>query len=186
MIRCARPVSATMNMTRRPSLHATRSSVGSVASLPDLDARPVPLRVVGVRKGRLLALSRLCATKAVRDESRAVSTVRQTAAERQSADSPERAEMRQSCRISAAVRHWRRAAAFLCASSGLLHAARVLRCGPACSVLRRRRHPTSRCGNPHTQSLIEGALVGARTFLAELHAAQRSTLRPASAESPLD
>jgi hypothetical protein len=29
-------------------------------------------------------------------------------------------------------------------------------------------------------------VVGARTFLAELHAARRSTLRPASAESPLD
>jgi NTE family protein len=38
----------------------------------------------------------------------------------------------------------------------------------------------------HAQSLIEDALVGARTFLAELHAVERSTLRPASAASPLD
>jgi len=38
----------------------------------------------------------------------------------------------------------------------------------------------------HTQSLIEGALVGTRTFLAERHAAESSALRPASAASPLD
>ena len=105
---------------------------------------------------------------------------------RHSAGSPERVERRQRCRISAAVRRWRRAAAFFCASSGLLHAARVLRCGPACSVLRRRRHPTSRCGNSHAQSLIEGARVGARTFLAELDPVESFTLRSPSGASPLD
>ena len=36
------------------------------------------------------------------------------------------------------------------------------------------------------QSLIEGALIAARTFLAELDPAESLTLRPASAESPLD
>ena len=46
---------------------------------------------------------------------------------------PERAEMRQSSRISAAVRRWRRSAASFYASSGPLHSARVLRCGRACS-----------------------------------------------------
>jgi hypothetical protein len=38
----------------------------------------------------------------------------------------------------------------------------------------------------HAQSLIEGALVAARTFLAEVDAAESLTLRPASAASPLD
>jgi NTE family protein len=38
----------------------------------------------------------------------------------------------------------------------------------------------------HAQSLIEGALIAARTFLAEVDAAESLALRPASAASPLD
>jgi NTE family protein len=38
----------------------------------------------------------------------------------------------------------------------------------------------------HAQSLIEGALVAARTFLAEADAADSSALRAVSAASPLD
>jgi hypothetical protein len=169
-IRCARLVSAAV-----------------MSMIPDRVARPVPLRTVGVRKARLLVSSQLCATKSTERRlgrcadgtSNGSRTAVPPVHRRCRAAVVTRAEIR-----SAAVRHWRRAAAFLCASSG--HCTRRVFCVPAPHAPYCAAAVIPRVGvETHMRKPHRGR-TGWRRDLAEFHAAQRSTLRPASAESPLD